>query len=247
MSKLADRIRKASHASPAPMGFAAATAKAPVATLLTIVRLSTNEAGKVAEAAEKGAAALLIDGADPGKLKEIAQKAPGIPVGVRLQKGGRKDVSALREAGADFVVLDTGAMAEAMLEKRIGFVLVPTADADDTTLRLLSDFSLDALIAPRPDGELTLGRLLELRRLASLARTALLAQTAADASASHLQALREAGVIGVIVDSSAIGRLAGLRETIASLPPRGRRPDDHADAVLPAQAMTDAGEEDEED
>ncbi len=247
MSKLADRIRKASHTIPAPMGFAAAAAKAPTATLLTIVRLSANEAGKAAEAAEKGADLLVIDGADPGRLKEIAEKAPGIPVGARLQKGGRKDVAALREAGADFVVLDGGAMADALLEERIGFVLAPGGDTDDTTLRLLGDFSLDALVAPHRDGDLTLGRLLELRRLASLARTVLLAEVAADASASHLQALREAGVIGVIVESSAIGRLAGLRETIASLPPRGRQKEDHSDAVLPAQAMTGHDEEDDED
>jgi hypothetical protein len=247
MSKLSDRIRRASRTAPAPIGFGAAAARAPEPTLLCVVRLSSNESGKAGDAASRGADAVIVDGIDAGKVKDFLEKAAGLPVGVRLQRGGRKEVAALKDAGADFVALDTAAPAEAMLENGIGFVLALGRENDDTGLRMVGDLSLDALVVPPLDGSLTLGRLLELRRVAALARTPMLTEVAADAGASHLQALRESGIIGVIVDSSAMGRLEGLRQTIASLPPRGRRKEERAEPLLPAQVMAGHGEEEEED
>jgi hypothetical protein len=89
--------------------------------------------------------------------------------------------------------------------------------------------------------------LLRLRRLAALARTPLLTYLKGDAEPNHLQALREAGVAGVIVDSSGLGKLERLRERISSLPARGKRKEEKADVVLPAGAMAAGGGEEDED
>ena len=69
MSKLADTIQRAGRTEHAAMGFAAA-ARQPSPTLLCIVRLSSNDINKAEEAAEKGADAVIIDGADGGEVKD---------------------------------------------------------------------------------------------------------------------------------------------------------------------------------
>lgn len=229
------------------MGFATAV-RAPTPTMLCIVRLSENEANKVADAAEKGADAVIIERAGEGKVRDQREKAKGLALGVSPQGAERQDVSKLREAGADFVVLNfESALAEALLEEKIGFVLNLDGEMDDTTLRLLGDLGLDALVAPEPDGVLTIARLLGLRRIASLARTPLLVESSVDIDASRLQALRESGVAGVIVDSSSIGKLGRLRETIAALPARGRKREERAEATLPSPALGGASSDEDDD
>jgi hypothetical protein len=155
-------------------------------------------------------------------------------------------VSALREAGADFIVLDAESMAEALLEENVGFVLLARGDADDTRLRLLGDLNLDAVIPPPPDGSLTIDRLLELRRISALGRTALLVEVNGDTDSSHLQALRESGVAGVIVEGSALGRLSKLRETIAALPARGKKQEERGQAMIPAAASVGHDHDDDD-
>ena len=230
------------------MGFAARAATAAPPTMICIVRLGSNEANKAEEAAKKGADAVIIDGGDAGKVKEFAKKAPDLVLGVRPQKAEREQIASLREAGADFVVLEAeSASAEALLEENVGFVLLARAESDDTRLRLLGDLNLDALIPPSPDGSLTIERLLELRRVLVLGRMPLLVEVADDADASRLQALRESGVAGVIIDGSSLSKLGKLAETIAALPARGKKREEHSEAMLPAAAMAGHDHDDDDD
>ncbi len=231
---------------PAPLGFAAAAAKKAAPTLLCLVRVGKNDAGKAEDAAKKGADGVIVDGLDAGKAKDFAKKAGEAFVGAAVEHAERNAVSSLRDAGTDFAVMDIGsAMADALLEEKIGLVLSLNGDTEDTTLRLLGDLGLDALIVPGPGGRLSVQELLALRRIAALARTPLLTEVKGDADADLLQALREAGVAGVIVDASDIGKLGSLQERIAALPPRGRKKEERADAVLPAGGG--GGEHDHDD
>jgi hypothetical protein len=248
VSKLSDAIRRAGRTAPAPLGFAArVAAAAKPATMLAIVRLNSNDANKAEEAAKKGADAVIIDGGDSGKLKDFAKKAPDLLLGVRPQKTEREQISSLRESGADFVVIDESGMADALLEENIGFVMLARSDTEDTRLRLLADLNLDALIPPPPDGSLTIERLLELRRVSALGRTPLLLEIAGDAVASSLQALRESGVAGVIIEGSQLGKLEKLRETIAALPARGKRREERGEAMIPAAAAASHDHDDDFD
>jgi hypothetical protein len=249
MSKLSDAIRSAGRPTPAPLGFGFGprTAAAAHATMLSLVRLNSNEANKAEEAARKGADAVIIDGGDSGKVKEFAKKAPDLLLGVRPQKPERENIASLRDAGADFVVLDTeSGMADALLEENVGFVLLARSDTDDTRLRVLADLNLDALIPPPPDGSLTIERLLELRRVSALGRTPLLLEIAGDAGASSLQALRECGVAGLVIEGSQLGKLEKLRETIAALPTRGKKREERGEAMIPAAAAASHNHDDDD-
>ena len=248
MSKLADRIRKAARPEPAPLGFGARVARPSTTSLLLIVRLSSGDANKAEEASKKGADVIIIDGGDAGRTKEASGKGAAVSVGVRPNGADRKSVSALREAGADFVVLEAeSTSAEAMLEKDLGFVLDHSGDFDDTALRILGELGLDAMIIQSPGEKLTLAELLKLRRLATLTRVPLLTAVKPDAEAGYLHTLRDSGVAGVIVESSALGKLADLRSRIESLPARGRRREERAEAVLPATTPSHDEDFDDDD
>ena len=250
VSKLSDVIRKATRAEASRrLGFGTAAAPRPAPSLLCLVHLSAGDSHKVAEAVSQGADAVILDGADPGKVKDQIRKAEKSVLGVRLGgKADRSAVAAQHEAGADFVVLEPdSAAAEALLEDGLGVVLSLGRDLPDMTLRLLGDLSPDALLAPPPDEPLTVARSLELRRLSSLARAPLLVEVSPSSSVPYLQALREAGVAGVIIEGRAIDKLGSLRETIESLPARGRRREERGEAMLPVSAAVSGDDEDEDD
>lgn len=243
MSKLSDRIRRASKAEPAPFGFAAAARRAQAPSLLTVVRLSAGEAGKVADAAKAGADAVIVAG-DAAKLKDASND---VILGVAPDRADRKAAVTLRDAGADFLVLGPDAPAEAMLDEKLGFVLELLSELDDTRLRLLTDLNLDAIIVAKPETPLTLARLLELRRVIALARAPLLIGADPDWDAGVLQVLRESGAAGVVVGAGAISKLGELRERIAALPLRGKRREEHAEALVPAQAQAGHDHDDFDD
>jgi len=247
MSKLSDQIRKSSRVEPAPIGFAAAAAKKASPTMVCLVRLSKSEVGKAEEAAKKGADGVIVEGLDAGKAKDVVKKAGTTFVGAQVSEATRSDVSALREAGADFVVFTLESMADAMLEEKIGLVLSLNGETEDTTLRLLGDLGLEALIVPGPGGKLSLQELLGFRRVAALAHTPLLVEVEPNANADLLQALREAGVAGVIVNSSGIAKLEALKERISALPARGKKKEERAEAMVPASASSGGNHENEDD
>jgi len=246
MSKLADKIRRAGRPDTGPMGFGlGGERRAAIASLLCLVRLDKDQAKKTGPLAE--ADAVIVRGVEPGKLAEVIKKLKDVPVGLRLEGADRADVAAAREAGADFVVVDEGASGESVLEEKIGLVLRPNAEAGDTELRSLAGLPLDALeIGPAAE-PFSVRRLVELRRLALLTQTSLLADVEPGIKASRLEALREAGVAGVVLDGKWADKLEALRKAVLTLPVRGRRRDEHSEALLPSLAGVHAAEDEDEE
>jgi hypothetical protein len=242
MSRLSDQIRKAGRAEPAPLGFAAAVATKARPTMLVAARV--NDAGKAADAASKGADIVIIEGASAGKLKGLDKTAEAA---IGASGDFDREASAqLRDFGVDFVVLDgVSAAAGGLLDEKTGHVLAINGDLDDISLRLLGDLGLDALIVPAPELPLTVERLLTVRRLSALTRTPLLAEVPADIDAASLELLRDSGVAGVVLSDA--GKAGGLKERIAALPPRGRRREDHAEALISSQAAAGHDHGDDED
>lgn len=229
MSRLADKIRQASRTEAAPIGFGAAAARRTSPTLLCLIRLDKDQAKKVPSAADL----IIVSGVDADKLGAVRESAGDALLGMELGNGKRKSVAAAREGGADFVVLDEGSSAEAVLERKVGLVLRIGGGLGDTELRALAGLPLDALEIAPIEEPFTLRRLMEVRRLSLLSQTPLLVQVAGDIQPSRLEALREAGVAGVILDGGSAGNLKALQEAIMALPPRGRR-EERTDALLPS-------------
>jgi len=245
MSRLADRIKRAGRVEPAPIGFGALPERRAAPTLLCLLRLEKDEAKKLGQAAT-AADAVIITGLDAGKLADAFKKLGDVPAGLRLEDGKRTSVAAAREAGADFVVLDEESAADAVLEEKTGLVLTIDRDAGDTELRALAGLSLDALDVGALGEPFTLRRLMGLRRVSLLSQTPLLVGVPAGIEASRLEALREAGVAGVVLEGRSADKLQALLAAVLSLPPRGRRREGRTEALLPSVAAAASAEEEEE-
>jgi hypothetical protein len=246
MSRLADRITRVARPGAVPMGFGRAAERHASPTLLCLLRLDKEYVGKVGDAAAKGADAVIISGVDAGKLAQAVKKLGDLPAGLRVENAEREAVAAARGAGVDFVLLDEGASAEAVVEEGVGLALSVGTDTGDTELRVLAGLPLDALEVPAVGEPLTLRGMLELRRLSLLSQTPLLVEVQPQTDASRLQALREAGAIGVILDGKHADKLEALREAVLSLPPKGRRREERTEAVLPSLTAVPTEEEEEE-
>ncbi len=245
MSKLADRIRRAGKVEAGPIGFGVAAERRPSPTLLCLLRLDKEQAKKVGDTADAAADAVIITGLEAGKLRDALQKLGDVPVGLRAEDAQRATVAAAREAGADFVLLDEESSAEVVLEEKVGLVLRLGTQAGDTELRALAGLPLDALeIAPIGE-PFTVRRLIELRRLSLLSQTPLLVEVTPEIGPSRLEALREAGVAGVILDGKSADKLLALRQAILSLPARGQRREERVDALLPSHTAVPADEDEE--
>ncbi len=247
MSKLADKIRRAGKVEAGPIGFGVAAERRPSPTLLCLLRLDKDQAKKVGDTADAAADAVIITGLEAGKVGDALQKLGDVPVGLRAEDAQRATVAAAREAGADFVLLDEESSAEVVLEEKVGLVLRLGAQAGDTELRALAGLALDALeIAPIGE-PFTVRRLMELRRLSLLSQTPLLVEVTPEIGPSRLEALRGAGVAGVILDGKSADKLSALRQAIISLPARGQRREERVDALLPSHTAVPAVEEEEPD
>ena len=239
MSKLSERMRRAARAESRPVGFAI-TATAPQPTMLVIAEVEARDAATVAEQAD---ALLLPEEAGDDAVRQAA-KGP-VPVGVRLTKGDRARVAALRDAGADFVVLTEESAASALMDEEISYILELPSEPTDTDLRTLEALPLEALLAPAVDGALTIRRSINLRRFVAFARKPLMLPVRGTVDAADLEALRELNVLLLLAPAATA---AGLRETIATLPPRRHRRVDRGVGVpsfaLGATRVEEPGEDD---
>jgi len=239
MSKLSKKIRAAGRAEPAPMGFTSGAAQVQQKSLLCGVRL--RDPAAAAEAASKGADFVILEDVARSKVKGVAKVNASVGVAGEFDSDA---IEALGKAGVDFIVLaGPGAGAAPLADESVGRVMVLDSDLDDTYLRLLGDLGLDAVVIAAPEAPFTVERLLAVRRLSALTRTPLLANAKPDVDEKSLELLRDSGVAGIVLDD--VGKLAALKKRIAALPQRGRRKENHSDAVIPAQAA--AGHDHDDD
>ena len=225
MSKLSKKINQAASGEAKQFGFTAIATRGRPATILCGTRLS--DAGKAAQAAAQGADFVILEGTAKVKGLEEVDASVGVT--------GDFDAAALDElskVGVDFVVLTASSRAEPLAEETVGRVLVLDPDLEDTPLRLIGELGLDALVVRAPQLPLTVERLLAVRRISAFTRTALLMDVPPDIDAASLRLLRDSGVAGLVLGDA--GKLGALKERVAALPVRGKRKEEHTDALLPA-------------
>jgi hypothetical protein len=255
MSKLSNKIRKATRVEPAPLGFGVAAARPRPPSLLLMMHGPASSVRPPADLAKSGLDALLLSlnpEKDTAEAARWAEAAGDLPCGVRVPSAASETVAALKQAGIDFLAFEAdSASAEALLDTEMGYVISLTGDPSDSLLRAMADFPLDALWLADWHGPLTVQSQLELRRIYLLARTPLLVPVRADIGAGDLECLRDVGVVGVAVDGhehNAWDRLAALRQAINGLPPpRVRRREERPEAVLPVSARAPSSAEEEEE
>ncbi len=235
MSKLADKVRKATRLSSQALGFGAVKASSEATMVLAGIARDAAGAG---ELAKRGADVVIVGIA--GAPGAAAKPGDGTVAGAWIAGRADNESSSYREAGFDFVVFGVDSAATSLLDENVGYVIALPEDLSDNELRTLEAFQLDAVYVGEIDGAMTVRRQIGLRRIYATTRKPLMATVSTSISPAELQALRDTNVIVVAIEGA--DNVEKLRKMIDALPVRVRRKDGD-DRPTPLVPRTIGGEE----
>lgn len=238
MSKFRDRIRDSARRQRAGLGFAPA-ATAVRGYVLVLAEVTGGAEARVAVAA--GVGALLYTG-DLAALAAVVQAAGPLPIGVRLEAATADQAREAAEANADFLLFDDGrAGAEALLERRLGRVLLLDADPDENRLRMLAPLDLDAILLPALSRTTTVRDLLRLRRIVDLARAPLAIPLHGPAvPVTTLEVWRDAGAPIVLVPHANAAALGATVQAATAVRAPSQPREERSEALLSSAAARPA-------
>ncbi len=240
MSKFRNRIRDIGRAS-GGFGFAALAQREDRRYMLVVATVTS--ADEAEAAANAGADALILD--STSHLADVAERVR-LPVGVRMEAATGVEVTAAREAGADFFVFDDGrAHASALTDRDMGRVLILGPDQQEDRLRAVAGIDLDALIVEVAPGIVTVRDQIELRRVASLTGATLMVSCTEDVpDAGALEAWRDAGAALVLVPGAEVERALAAA---AAVPAPARQSRGNDVPLLGQPSHTHDHDDDEDD
>ncbi len=234
MSKLIDKMNRASHAAPAPMGFRTAKAEASGPRLLLVANVAPAVTAANLAACAAGADAAIISPPKGGAAPKLPKD---MPWGARA--GGH-----VKEA--DFIIMDAAGPVAAAPQDDDETAAVLEVDAawTDGQLRAAGDLPLDAVLAGgilKSGEKLTWQHLIAVQRLAAFTGQHLLLAAPPTLAEAEIKALWEAGADALVVDAAKPDALKKLQETIAGIKFPAARKGNKTEALLPRLGL-DAGE-----
>ena len=260
MSKFLDRLEQISLGASAPIGFGVSRAgKTPGMALVALV--SSKHATGCAAVAGLAPDAVLLGGVDgPGSIKELNSALPTVPWGVRSGQLTDESAQAYQESGCDLLAFSLeGTPVSAVSSDEIARVLCLDLDADERQLRSIDSLPVDVILLSLT-GQAAPWTLADLASIAAISRRVnkyVLVEVSAPPGKKDLEAIRKAGVDGLVLDVGAVPAesLTELKESLLDMPrPRpGRR--ERATAIIPASvfpsgqgpAPEDPDEDDDDD
>ena len=251
-------LEKAGREAPASIGFGQASGREDASTEVVLVaRVLTEDLAKNPRLAEANVDAFLLapKSARDSTLGPSAKALGGRIWGVRLAKFSGAQVRTLLKKGCDFIVFErTETEAEVLNEDAVGTVVTLGSELAEEAIRATTELPLDAaLFSPAQRTlPLTIENLIDIQRVLGLMDKPFIVEAPLGLGQGDLEALRNLGIAGLIVDMDSVGKIAELRGKIDGLPRRRRR-GGRRNAILPLVAdgqagdQPDPGEDDDED
>ena len=248
MSKLLDLLQRISDGSPAPLGFGASRAES-VPGMALVGRAGRPGTGRRPSGVPDAAASLdavIVDGASGSEyIKQLGGLMADLPWGPGLTAPSDEDAQASRDCGADVLAfsLESGVAAISGDDELARLVAVPP-DLSDRELRAVAALPVDAFILDMTgvSGGWTLQDLVAVGSMTRRTDKHVLVQLSAAPAKADLEALRDMGVSGLIVEVTTgnSDELAALKSDLLGMArPRSRRRDrDRIRATVPGTGFT---------
>ena len=258
MSKLIERLEKAGLQAPALMGFGPASRRdSSYPSIILIGRVTPDELAKGTGPSDAQVDAFMVS-VSSWKAAPLDSIAPALRDrlwGVRVNGLDGERARQLKENGCDFVVFDAdGTAAEVLNDEALGKVMAIGADLSEEAAHAIHELPIDGVLYS-PDKDLvplTVQRLIEIQQVRGLVDSPFVMAAASALGPPELESLRNAGIAGLVVETSSAEAIANTKEAIANLPRRGPS-SKSSDAIAP-RATTGFGmlgqgaeEEEEED
>jgi len=145
MSKLVEKLKKASTKTIAPMGFKKASAEAEVPPILLIANLSGATLKQAKDLVEVGIDAVLLDlnDAEAAELAKFQKTIGDLPFGFRISDGFSGNMDWLIEKGCDFVIFGLDADIDLVEKEGLGKVLVIDKSLTPAMVKAAGDLNMD--------------------------------------------------------------------------------------------------------
>lgn len=246
VSKLLDLLNQVLQETPAPLGFGASRKQEKRPTLLLIGQ-STANSKKQTDVGELGLQAMIwseVKKTPNGKKQDnqvspsdTAKSSSEIPWGVNLSTASEKEISALKKAGCDFVVIsDTKFPITALTDKELGKLLAIDSSITEAHQRILEALPIDAFLLDfnQESSTPTLHDLMDLLALVIYIDKPIILKMRMPPDHGELEILRNSGIDGILLNlentnHEEIGR---VKKDILNLPPRREKPE-RGTAFLP--------------
>lgn len=225
-SKLVDRLRQIARGPVAPIGFGRAT-EVRVPALALIVSLARNDVELAKAALNGGADAVLLHlnqelpeaGVKFGNLdveretlRAVAGASGDKPWGVDLGEGPATadEAKGLVELGADFIsARAASASASLLIAEGLARVISVGRDLSPYLVRIIGEMPIEvvevSLLDTNRSQPLTILDVMRYRQIVDLTRQSVVVRTQGIIKPDDVRALREAGVLGLILDIATVG------------------------------------------
>jgi hypothetical protein len=256
MSKFLDRLERASRSTGPSLGFGAASRSEVIPALALVGKVShAGSADAAALLARIGADAALLEGVAVGNsLDEVLAKLEDVPWGPRLDEAVDAE-DGYRDKGCDFLAFGPERPVMGASDDNTGSLLAISPDLDERALRSIEGLPVDVVLLTLvpAGGSLTMGDLMSVGSVRVMFSKYLLLDLPHIPSTKELEALRDMGVDGLVVDTASTSAkdMESLKEGLRTLPRRKPKSPRHA-ATLPSAGFTrdtppPPEEDDEED
>jgi len=251
MSKFIEALKTAAGFTQ-PMGFISPRSILAKPGFLIVASFSEVKVKHLAESAGEANARLFTSDLKSPQLKTAAESAGGIPWGCSLANAGSK-MPALIKAGIDFITFTPAALLKTLPDSPIGRILEIDTESAEKLPRVINNSPVDAVYLVTTIGEepLTWQHLMLVRNLTGMLTKPLLSSIPDMVTESELQALWDAGVVGIVTAAWSADNITNLRQLTDRLDYRSRLKPEGQDAVLPlgqpGQATVVTEADDDED
>ena len=252
MNKFLDLLDSIREGAPAPLGFGASRAeKLPGIALISLV--SEDHKKAITMVSKSSVDAVIIKGLDtPSDVKTITKPLGNVPWGAKVSELSEGQAQGYQDDGSDLVVFNVeGTAASNLVCDQIARVLCIDIGLEEDKLRALASLPVDVFLLSMKNvsSPWSIQDLADLSVISRRVDKYILLEVSAPPVGKDLEALRDIGVNGIVIDASeATAKLyKDLKEKLINMPRPKHSRRERTRAILPGASFNQDPEPQEEE